>query len=65
MLNWLNNTKSETLEHAQARARERADKVAQESVASYALPSKDGLEVEELSAEEFMRLFQQGQDKAA
>lgn len=28
MLSWLNNTQSETLEHAQARARERADKAA-------------------------------------
>lgn len=65
MLSWLHHTKSETLEHAQARARERADKVAQEPVGSYALPSKDGLEVEELSAEEFMRLFQSDRDKVA
>jgi hypothetical protein len=65
MLSWLHQTKSETLEHAQARARERAETVAREPVGGYAPPSKDGLEVEELSAEEFMRLFQPNQDRAA
>jgi hypothetical protein len=64
MLSWLHQNKSETLEHAQARARERAEKRA-EFAGSYAAPSKDGLEVEELSAEEFMRLFQPDHDKAA
>ncbi len=63
MLSWLYQHKSETLEHAQARARERAETV--EPAAFYAPPSKDGLEVEELSAEEFMRLFQSGRNKVA
>ena len=65
MLSWLNQNKSETLENAQARARERADQMTRESSATYAPPSKDGVEVEELSADEFMRLFNPNQDKAA
>lgn len=64
MLSWLHNTKSETLENAEERARERAEQ-GRESSNVYAPPSKDGLEVEELSAEEFMRLFQSDRDKAA
>ena len=65
MLSWLqSNTQSESLEHARARARDRAEQ-ATEASAAYTPPSKDGLEVEELSAEEFMRLFQPNQDKAA
>ena len=63
MLSWLQTTtESESLEHARARARERAEQAAE---ASYAPPSKDGLEVEEISAEEFLHLFQNSQDKAA
>jgi hypothetical protein len=65
MLSWLHhNAKSETLEHAEARSRERAE-ASRESAASYAMPSKDGMVVEELSAEEFTRLFGTKQDKAA
>ena len=63
MLSWLQSAQSESLEHARERARERAEQ-AQEAGFNNTPPSKDGLEVEEISAEEFMHLFQQ-QDKAA
>ena len=62
MMSWLNQNKSDALQHAEERDRERAEQA--EPSASYSLPTGDGLEVEELSAEEFMRFFQQ-QDKAA
>jgi hypothetical protein len=64
MLNWLHPQKSNALEQAQARARERARQSEQEQVGGHGAPSQDGLVVEEISAEEFMRLFPQG-DKVA
>lgn len=64
MLSWLHPQKSDALEHAQARARERARESEKDQVGSHAVPNRDGLVVEEVSPEEFMRLYQQG-NKAA
>jgi hypothetical protein len=64
MLSWLNPPKSAALANAQARARERAEQEVREQASAYSAPSQDGLVVEEVSAEEFMRLFQQ-RDRAA
>jgi hypothetical protein len=57
MLNWLQRPKSEVLEQAQARSRERARQPAGEAPESFALPSDEGLIVEEISPEEFMRFL--------
>lgn len=63
MLSWLQPQKSDALANARARARERAEQEAREQAGAYSAPCRDGLVVEEISAEEFMRLFQQ-EDKA-
>jgi len=57
MLNWLHPQQSDALENARARARERASQVESERASAGAAPSREGLVVEEISAEEFMRLF--------
>jgi len=62
MLNWRNHQKSEAVEQAEARARERARLAREEQDG---MPNRDGLVVEEISPEEFMRLFQQHGGKAA
>lgn len=59
MLNWLNPHKSDALENAKARARERAREGLGESADP--VPGGEGMVVEELSAEEFLRLFPQGE----
>lgn len=64
MLNWLQPQKSDALANAQARARERAEQQVREQASADAIPSRDGVVVEEISAEEFMRLFP-AHDKAA
>lgn len=55
MLNWRHSQKSDALEQARARARQREE----EQGAGHCRPSGDGMVVEEISPEEFMRLFQQ------
>lgn len=61
MLSWFNPHKSQTLENARLRARARLEK--QEPLPAE-LPSREGIVVEELSAEEFLRLFRQNDPSA-
>lgn len=59
MLGWLHSRKSETLEKARARARERA-RATGATEDSDTPPGSEGLVVEELSADEFLRLLRAG-----
>lgn len=64
MLSWLYTQKSDALEQAQARARERAREREDAQPGGHAAPTREGLVVEEVSAEEFLRLYQQANPTA-
>ena len=55
MFDWLRSHKSKAVENARARARERM----REQVPAAALPSSEGLVVEEISPEVFLRLIEE------
>lgn len=54
MLRWFNPHKSQTLQNAKVRSRARLHEQAQ---AVFEPPSREGIVVEELSPEDFLRLF--------